>query len=72
MAGATLGGGAEAGTVDSESNRGLDSGPGQLRSSDEAGRAHGAGGDTEEGNRRHGERWVVRWEGVEEVGIDWT
>lgn len=49
----TLGRGAEGRTVDSESNRGLQAGPGQLRSSEEAGRADGAGRDTEDRDGRH-------------------
>lgn len=49
-------GGAEAGTVDSQSNRGLHPGSGQLGSSDKAGRTNGARSKTEEGSRGHDEQ----------------
>lgn len=47
------GGGTEVGAVDTQSNRGLQPRPGQLGSSEEAGRANGAGRDTEDGSRGH-------------------
>lgn len=61
--GQTLGGGAEAGTVEGQSSRDLHAGPGELRSSDEAGRADGACGNTEERQGRHCEKNEIGGEG---------
>ena len=59
--------GAEAGTVDSQSNRGLHPGSGQLGSSNKAGRTDGARRKTEEGSRGHNEQ--DRTDEASELGV---
>lgn len=61
--GQTLGGGAEARTAKGESSRDLHAGPGELGSSDEAGRADGACRNTEDRQGRHCERSEMGGEG---------
>lgn len=57
MAGATDGGSTEVvGAGGGQSNRGLHPGSGQLRSSEGAGRANGAGRHTEDGQGGHCEK----------------
>jgi hypothetical protein len=58
LAGAELHGGTESRAAEGESSGSLHPGPGQLRSSEEAGRADGARCETEDGEGRHGEEEV--------------
>ena len=63
VAGAELAGGAEAGPADGQGNGSLQTGPGHLGSFEKAGRADGAGSDTEDGKRRHGCQELSVWRG---------
>lgn len=65
--GGTEGGGAEGGLGESDSSRGVDAGPGQLRSSEEAGGPDSTGGDTEDGGGGHGGGLTGEGRGIEQL-----